>query len=199
MTSVSSASKADFLTSSLVIPGQCNLVVAERSGRRRVLGVSKPRRSAKGAHPYRKRACLEALRLATIKRTQRRTGYPSWGHPTQLRISRASTGLITDILDKTDGYKRKWLLHLQSMPQNRIPFKSYHYRPQGKRTTGRPKKRWRETEWIKGNPWCLWWWWWWWWWWWRRRRLTMHGHTDVETGKGFQFQLKPGEGTEWLH
>ena len=74
--------------------GNATLVVAERSGWRRVLGTSKPRPSAKGAHRYRKRACLEALRLATIKLTQRGTGYPSWGHPTQLRISRESTGLI---------------------------------------------------------------------------------------------------------
>ena len=69
-------------------------VVAERSGWRRILGASKPRLSAKGAHPYRKLACLEALRLATTKLTQRGTGYPSWGHPTQLRISRGSTRLI---------------------------------------------------------------------------------------------------------
>ena len=39
--------------------------------------ISEPRFSAKGAHPYRKRACLEALRLATTKLTQRGTGYPS--------------------------------------------------------------------------------------------------------------------------
>ena len=38
--------------------------------------------------------CLEALRLATSKLTQRGTSYPSWGHPTQLRISRGSTELI---------------------------------------------------------------------------------------------------------
>jgi len=50
---------------------------------------------------------------------------------------------ITGILDKTDEYRRKWLSHLQRMPQNRIALKSYHYRPQG-RTIGRPKKRWRE-------------------------------------------------------
>ena len=74
--------------------GNATLVVAERSGRRPVLGAPKPRPSAKGAHPYRKRACLEALKLATTKRTQRGTGYPSWGHPTQLRISRGSTGLM---------------------------------------------------------------------------------------------------------
>jgi hypothetical protein len=48
------------------------------------------------------------------------------------------------ILDKTDEYRRNWLLHLQRMPPNRIPLKSYHYRPNGRRTIGRPKKRWRE-------------------------------------------------------
>jgi hypothetical protein len=64
------------------------LVAAERSEGRRVLGTSKPRPSAKEAHPYRKRACLEALRLATTTLTQPRTGYPSWGHPTHLRICR---------------------------------------------------------------------------------------------------------------
>jgi len=51
--------------------------------------------------------------------------------------------LQTDcILDKIDEYRRNWLLHLQRMPQNQIPLKSYHYSPQGKRTIGRPKKRW---------------------------------------------------------
>jgi hypothetical protein len=48
------------------------------------------------------------------------------------------------IIDKIDEYRRNWLLNLQRMPQNRIPLKSYHYTPQGKRTIGRPKKRWRE-------------------------------------------------------
>jgi len=38
----------------------------------------------------------------------------------------------------------KWLTNLQRMPQNRIPLKSYHYRPQRSRTIGRPKKRCRE-------------------------------------------------------
>ena len=73
--------------------GNATLVVAERSGWRRVLGASKSIPSAKGAHPYRIRACLEALRLATNKLTQRGTGYPSWGQPTQLRISRRSMQL----------------------------------------------------------------------------------------------------------
>jgi hypothetical protein len=48
------------------------------------------------------------------------------------------------ILGKIDEDRRNWLLHLQRMPQNRIPLKSYRYSPQEKRTIGRPKKRWRE-------------------------------------------------------
>ena len=61
-----------------------------------------------------KRACLEALRLATTKRTQRGTGYRSWGHPTQLRISRGSTGLTPlagyKLYDhKTNDYIRREL------------------------------------------------------------------------------------------
>ena len=51
---------------------------------------------------------------------------------------------ITGILDKINEYRRNWLSHLQRMPQNRIPLKSYHYRQQGRRTIGRPKKRWCE-------------------------------------------------------
>jgi len=78
--------------------GDATFVVAERSGWRRVLGASKPIPSAKGAHPYRKQTCLEALRLATTKITERGTGYPSWGHPTQLRISRGSTELTEEAL-----------------------------------------------------------------------------------------------------
>ena len=52
---------------------------------------------------------------------------------------------ITGILDKIDEYRLNWHLHLQTMSQNLIPLKSYHYRPQGKRTIGRPKKRWPKT------------------------------------------------------
>jgi hypothetical protein len=61
--------------------------------------------------------------------------------------------LQTDcILDKIDEYRRTWLLHLQRMPQNRIPLKSYLYSPQGKKTIGRPKKRWRQQLWRRNGP-----------------------------------------------
>jgi hypothetical protein len=88
-------------------------------------------------------------------------GYALYDHKTNDSIRRE---LQTDcILDKIDEYRRNWLSHLQRMPQNRIPLKSYHYSPQGKRTIGRPNKRWRatvtlETERAKWpNPGRLWW------------------------------------------
>ena len=57
---------------------------------------------------------------------------------------------ITGILDKIDEYRRNRLQHLQKMPQNRIALKSYHYRPQGTRTTLERAVVTLETERIKG-------------------------------------------------
>ena len=69
-------------------------------------------------------------------------GYTLYDHKTNDSIRRELK--ITCILDKIDEYRLNWLFRLQRMPQNRIPLKSYHCRPQGRRTIGRPKKRWRE-------------------------------------------------------
>ena len=82
------------------------------------------------------------IEAAEMKLLRSLAGYTLYDHKTNDSISRE---LHTDcLLDKKDEYRRNWLLHLQRMPQNRIPLKSYHYSPQGKRTIGRPKKRWRE-------------------------------------------------------
>jgi hypothetical protein len=54
-------------------------------------------------------------------------GYTLYDHKTNDSVRRE---LQTEcILDKIDEYRRNWLLHLQRMPLNRIPLKSYHYRP----------------------------------------------------------------------
>ena len=82
------------------------------------------------------------IEAAEVKLLRRLAGYTFYDHKTK-DYTRCELR-ITDILDKIDEYRRNWLSHLQRMPQNRIPLKSYHYRPQGRRTIGRPKKRWRE-------------------------------------------------------
>jgi hypothetical protein len=82
------------------------------------------------------------IEAAEMKLVRPLAGYTLCDHNTKDFIRRE---LQTEcMLDKIDEYRRKWLLHLQRMPLNRIPLKSYHYRPQGRRTIGRSKKRWRE-------------------------------------------------------
>jgi len=95
-------------------------------------------------------AALQRRRIeaAEMKFLRPLAGYTLYDHKTNDYIRRELR--ITGILDKTDEYRRNWLSHLQRMPQNRTPLKSYHHRPQGKRTIGRPKKRWREWRW-KGS------------------------------------------------
>jgi len=79
---------------------------------------------------------------AEMKLLRPLAGYTLCDHKTNDHIRRELR--TTDILDKIDEYRRNWLSHWQRMPQHRIPLKAYHYRPQGRRTIGRPKKRWRE-------------------------------------------------------
>jgi len=79
---------------------------------------------------------------AKMKLLRHLAGYTLYDHKTNDYIHPELR--ITGILDKIDEYRRNWLSHFQRMPQNRISLKSYHYRPQRKRTFGRPKKRWRQ-------------------------------------------------------
>ena len=82
------------------------------------------------------------IEAAEMKLLSPLAGYTLHDHKTNDSVRHE---LQTDcILDKINEYRRNWLLHQQRMPLNRIPLKSYHYIPQGKRTIGRSKKRWRE-------------------------------------------------------
>ena len=82
------------------------------------------------------------IEAAEMKLLRPLAGYTLYDHKTNDYVRRELR--ITGILDKIAEYRRNWLSHLQRMSQNRISLKSYHYRPEGRRTIGRPKKRWRE-------------------------------------------------------
>jgi len=82
------------------------------------------------------------IEAAEMKLLRPLAGYTLYDHKTNNSICHELQ--IICILNKIDEYRLNWLLHLQRMPQNRIPLKSYNYRPQGRRTFGRPKKRLRE-------------------------------------------------------
>jgi len=90
---------------------------------------------------------LTALQRRRIEASEMKSFRPLAGYTLDDHKTNDSVccGLQTEcILDKIDEYRRNLLLLLQRMPLNRIPLKSYHYKPQGRRTIGRPKKRWRE-------------------------------------------------------
>jgi hypothetical protein len=80
------------------------------------------------------------IEAAEMKLLRPLAGYTLYDHKTNDSVRRELQ--IECILDKIDDYKRNWYVHLQRMALN--PLKSYHYRPQGRRTIGRPKKSWRE-------------------------------------------------------
>jgi hypothetical protein len=64
------------------------------------------------------------IEAAEMKLLRPLTGYTLYGHKTNDSVRRE---LQTEcILDKIDEYRRNWFLHLQRMPQNRIPLKLYH-------------------------------------------------------------------------
>jgi hypothetical protein len=74
------------------------------------------------------------IEAAEMKLLRPLAGYTLYEHKTNDSIH---CELQTEcILDKIDEYRWNWLLHLKRMPQNRIPLKSYQYRPQGRRTIG---------------------------------------------------------------
>ena len=104
------------------------------------------------------------IEVAEMKLLRNLAGYKIYIHKTNDYIGRELR--IKGIIDKIDKYRRNWFSHMQRMPQNRIPLKSYLYRPQGRRTIGRPKKRWREQlqlwrrDGSKGPVLNVWWWWW---------------------------------------
>jgi hypothetical protein len=82
------------------------------------------------------------IEVAEMKLLRPLAGYTLYDHKTNDYIRRELQ--ITGVLDKIDEYRWNWFQHLQRMPQNRSPLKSYYYGPQGRRTIGRPKKHWRE-------------------------------------------------------
>ena len=82
------------------------------------------------------------IEAAEMKLLRPMAGYTLYDHKTNDYI--CCELRITGVLDKIYEYRWNWLSHLQRMPQNQIHLKSYHYRPQGRRTIGRSKKRWRE-------------------------------------------------------
>jgi len=49
-----------------------------------------------------------------------------------------------NIVKEIKQYQEKWLQHVQRMDTNRITKQALQYKPKGRRSVGRPRKRWRD-------------------------------------------------------
>jgi len=56
---------------------------------------------------------------------------------------RKKTG-AQNIVKEIEQYQQKWLQHVHRMDKNRLPRKALHYRSNGQRNIGRPRKRWED-------------------------------------------------------
>jgi len=82
------------------------------------------------------------IEAAEMKLLRPLAGYTFYDHKTNDYIRRELR--ITGILDKIDEYRRTDFHTCKECHKTESLLKSYRYRPQGRRTIGRPKKRWRE-------------------------------------------------------
>jgi hypothetical protein len=57
---------------------------------------------------------------------------------------------VQNIVLELKQYQREWLQHVERMDTGRIPKQALRYRPQGKRSIGRPRKRWKDQLHLEG-------------------------------------------------
>lgn len=55
---------------------------------------------------------------------------------------RAELGIYS-LLEKVTQYRKQWKDHVERMPAERLPLQILNYKPAGKRSIGRPRKRWQ--------------------------------------------------------
>jgi hypothetical protein len=57
---------------------------------------------------------------------------------------------VQNIVLEIKQYQREWLQHVERMDTDRIPKQALKCRPEGKRSIGRPRKRWKDQFHLEG-------------------------------------------------
>jgi hypothetical protein len=57
---------------------------------------------------------------------------------------------VQNIVLEIKQYQREWLQHVERMGRGRIPKQALKCRPKGKRSIGRPRKRWKDQLHLHG-------------------------------------------------
>jgi hypothetical protein len=94
-----------------------------------------------------RKADEERLQAAEMKFMRKTAGFTLWDHKRNERILK---NLKVEPIPKfIQNYRGNWMEHIERMDSSRIPNNLLNYRPHGKRSLGRPLKRWSET--VRGH------------------------------------------------
>ena len=83
------------------------------------------------------------LTTAEMRFMRRTAGYSLLDHKRNEDILKELK--VDSIIQHTEQYRLNWKEHVARMPSNRLPKLILRYAPRGRRSLGRPKKRWIET------------------------------------------------------
>ncbi|KAJ4445812.1 hypothetical protein ANN_12497 [Periplaneta americana] len=74
-------------------------------------------------------------------------GYTKWDHKRNEDLMEELQ--LEPVINHVKHYQYNWINHLHRMHRDRIPKVMLYYRPNGKRSLGRPKKRWIENSTVR--------------------------------------------------
>ncbi|KAJ4445670.1 hypothetical protein ANN_12354 [Periplaneta americana] len=86
---------------------------------------------------------VQRLTTAEMRFLRRTAGYSLLDHKRNELITKELK--ITPIYEHLNHYRQKWLNHVNRMDRSRLPTQILRYIPHGRRSLGRPLKRWTET------------------------------------------------------
>jgi hypothetical protein len=78
-----------------------------------------------------------------MKFMRKTAGFTLWDHKRNYEI--LNNLKVEPIFKFTKNYRANWKEHTERTDSSRIPNNLLNYRPHGKRSLGRPLKRWSET------------------------------------------------------
>jgi hypothetical protein len=86
-----------------------------------------------------KTRCASRITAAEIKSMRITAGYTWTDHETNMEIAKELN--VTQVSDKVQDYKVKWIQHVNTVPRNRLSMITEDCRPKGRRNPERPLKR----------------------------------------------------------
>ncbi|KAJ4439104.1 hypothetical protein ANN_15061 [Periplaneta americana] len=85
--------------------------------------------------------------ITSEEETMLQAGYTKWDHKRNEDVMEELQ--LEPVINHVKHYQNNWINNLHRMHRDRLPKVMLHYRPNGKRSLGRPKKRWIENSTVR--------------------------------------------------